>query len=255
MTAGASLQRAREIIRAAGRIVVLTGAGVSEESGIPTFRGPEGMWRSHRAEDLATPEAFRRDPLLVWSWYASRRMRIAACEPNPAHRALARWALGEKDTTLVTQNVDGLHERAAREAAGRADPTRALPLELHGAILRDRCSSCGVRSPALGTAPSCLEELPRCETCGGLLRPDVVWFGEALDARVVNEAFAKAGSAEVCLVVGTSAVVYPAAAIPMATLESGGVIVEVNPDATPLTGYAAVSIPGRAAEVVPSLLD
>ncbi len=250
------LGRARAILEAAERIAVLTGAGVSEESGLPTFRGEAGLWRSRRPEELATPEAFRRDPLLVWSWYAERRERLAACLPNAAHRAMARFALGEKDTTLITQNVDGLHERAAREEAGRGDPARALPLELHGALMRNRCTSCGARSRHEGPIDtSSLEALPLCPTCGGLLRPDVVWYGEPLDAGVLGAAFGKARQAQVCLVVGTSAVVHPAASIPLATLEGGGAVIEVNPEPTPLTSHATASVRGRAGAVIPALLD
>ncbi len=258
MSPGGVTEGARRILETADGIVVLTGAGVSAESGVPTFRGPGGLWRSHRVEELATPEAFRRDPYLVWSWYASRRERLAACEPNAAHRALARLALGRPDVTLVTQNVDGLHERAAREQAGDADPTLALPLELHGALMRDRCVACGARTSPEGAVASSApgrEPVPRCRDCGGLLRPDVVWFGEPLDARVLGEAFAKARAAGVCLVVGTSAVVHPAASVPLATLEAGGVLIEVNPHPTPLTPYAVASIRGCAGDVIPALVD
>ena len=142
------LERAREMLGGAERIVVLTGAGVSAESGVPTFRGDQGLWKSYRPEDLATPQAFARDPRLVWEWYAWRRGFIAECMPNDAHRALARLALRHDDTTLVTQNVDGLHHRAADAVAGDgARPDRAYPLEVHGAIHRDRCSACCRRAP------------------------------------------------------------------------------------------------------------
>lgn len=250
--------RARAHIAAARRIVVLTGAGVSAESGVPTFRGPGGLWRSRRPEELATPEAFARDPRLVWEWYAWRRSVVAGCAPNAAHLALARLALARRphtSTLLVTQNVDGLHHCAADLAARDADPAPAYPLEVHGAIHRDRCSRCARRTQGLSAIDTTSEDrLPRCESCGGLLRPDVVWFGESLDADILEEAFDAASRADVCLVVGTSAVVYPAAAIPEATLARGGAVIEVNPDVTPLTPRATLSLRGTAVETVPALL-
>lgn len=245
---------ARALLDGARAITVVTGAGISAESGVPTFRGPEGLWRSHRPEDLATPQAFRRDPRLVWEWYGWRRSLVAACRPNPGHLALARLAVERRWTvTLVTQNVDGLHEAAAREVAG--DPSPALPLELHGALFRDRCSRCHRVTPARGAVDaSSVAALPRCGACGALLRPDVVWFGEALDPGVLRRAFEAAGRADVCLVVGTSGLVHPAASIPGATLASGGVVVEVNPDATPLTPHARLSLRGTAGSLLPELL-
>jgi NAD-dependent deacetylase len=253
------LGRGRALLAQAERIVVLTGAGVSAESGVPTFRGPGGLWKSRRPEELATPEAFARDPRLVWEWYGWRRSVVASCAPNAAHLALARLALGHPDTLIVTQNVDGLHHRAADAAATqsseRVDPDRAYPLEVHGAIHRDRCSGCGRRTP--GGAVDATDEatLPRCATCGAPLRPDVVWFGESLDPDVLARAFEAAARADVCLVVGTSSVVYPAAAVPEATLARGGAVVEVNPDVTPLSARARVSVRGKAAEILPGLLS
>jgi len=238
-------------------MVVLTGAGVSAESGVPTFRGPGGLWKSHRAEELATPEAFARDPRLVWEWYTWRRGLIAACEPNAAHLALARFTLARPGVLLVTQNVDGLHHRAAERAAGPGeDPSAAYPLEVHGGIHRDRCPSCARRTLALGRVDtSSVDTLPRCTACASLLRPDVVWFGEALDGNVLGRACDAAGRADLCLVVGTSAVVYPAAVLPELTLAQGGKVIEVNMDPTPLTARATVSIRGRAAEALPACLD
>lgn len=267
----ALLREARDLLADARAIVVVTGAGISAESGVPTFRGPGGLWKSHRPEDLATPEAFRRDPRLVWEWYAWRRGVVAGCRPNPGHRAVASLALGgARDLTLVTQNVDGLHEVAAREeavawdeaaavrGAACAEPVDlipALPIELHGSLFRDRCSGCGRRTPATATVDTSSEaSLPRCGACGALLRPDVVWFGEMLDADLLGRAFDAAGRAQVCLVVGTSALVHPAASVPLATLAAGGVLVEVNPDATPLTPRARLSLRGGAATLLPALL-
>ncbi|HSG06906.1 MAG TPA: NAD-dependent deacylase [Longimicrobiales bacterium] len=249
-----SLEDARDLLTAARRVVVLTGAGISAESGVPTFRGEQGLWKSYAPEDLATPGAFQRNPRLVWEWYGWRREKVAGCAPNPGHLALARRALAG-GMLLVTQNVDGLHEMAARAEAGDADPGPALPLELHGALFRDRCTRCGRRSPATGRVDaSRLETLPRCRTCNALARPDVVWFGELLDAAALGRAFEEAGLADVCLVVGTSALVHPAASIPAITLNGGGVVVEVNPEATPVSDYARVSVRARAAEALPLLL-
>jgi NAD-dependent deacetylase len=248
-------QRARDVLRRATHIVVLTGAGVSAESGVPTFRGAGGLWKQFRPEDLATPAAFARDPRLVWEWYAMRRDAVAACRPNAAHRAMAWFALTHGTMTIVTQNVDGLHARAARAEAGAGDATPAMPLELHGSILRDRCSECDARSDPVPVDASSAGTLPRCVRCGGLLRPDVVWFGEMLDAGVLSAADAAAARADACLVVGTSALVYPAAALPLRTRDRGGVIIEVNPEETPMSGVAEVSIRGSAAGVVPDLLE
>ena len=267
MSPSADIKRARRVVREAGRVVALTGAGISAESGVPTFRDAGGLWRNFRPEELATPQAFARDPRTAWEWYDWRRSVLAGCAPNPGHRTLARFFLGRGAAGLVTQNVDGLHTRAAlEEAAGRAGPEpgqaeaaagraeaakAALPVELHGAVGRDRCNRCEARFPAepLGDA------LPRCDSCGGLRRPDVVLFGESLEGDVLARAYSLAERADLCLVVGTSAVVYPAAAIPLATLEAGGSLIEVNLEDTPLTRSATVALRGAAGEVLPALLD
>jgi NAD-dependent deacetylase len=250
------LEEARSLVGRSRRVVVLTGAGISAESGVPTFRGSDGLWRSYRAEDLATPEAFARDPELVWSWYLWRRDVIGACAPNAGHLALARFALARPGTTLVTQNVDGLHHQAAVVAAGSADPGPAIPLEIHGALHRDRCSGCRRATPGVRALPAAAGRagLPRCDACGDLLRPDVVWFGEPLDTRLLEHAFAAARAADVCLVVGTSALVHPAASIPLATLGSGGRLIEVNPEPTPLSGRAHATLRGASAAILPELL-
>lgn len=252
----AARDKARAILAGARSVVVLTGAGISAESGVPTFRGPDGLWKSHRPEELATPQAFRKDPLLVWEWYAWRRAKVAACAPNAGHRALARLALqGGRPVTLVTQNVDGLHEMAAREEAHGGDESPAVPLHLHGSLFGDRCSGCGARFPGSGVVDaSALEALPRCPRCGALLRPDVVWFGESLDGRILDRAFEAATEADVCLAVGTSGVVHPAASIPLATVQAGGTLVEVNPEETALSPWATVRVRGAAALVLPAIL-
>jgi NAD-dependent deacetylase len=249
------LERARGLLAGAARTVVLTGAGVSAESGVPTFRGPDGLWRKHRPEELATPEAFRRDPRLVWEWYAWRQERVRACVPNAGHYALAKLARRGR-AKVVTQNVDGLHERAAREAEGSSTRgAQESPLELHGSLFRVKCTRCAWRAPLESVVDASSEEaLPRC-ACGALLRPDVVWFGESLDAAVIAEAFRLAGSADVCLVVGTSALVQPAASLPLATLRAGGAVIEVNPEPTPLTGVSLVALSGPSAVILPELLE
>jgi NAD-dependent deacetylase len=245
---------ARHIIRAASRIVVLTGAGVSAESGVPTFRGDGGLWKSCRAEDLATPEAFARDPRLVWEWYAWRREIVARCSANAAHHAIAKLAATHPETLIVTQNVDGLHSEAAA-ALGEPGSAPAMPLELHGSLFVIRCTRCAWRRPHREPIDATLHDtLPRCESCGALARPAVVWFGELLNQTELERAFDAARAADVCLVVGTSAVVQPAASIALATLEGGGAIVEVNPTETPLSPHALVSLRDRAALALPDML-
>jgi NAD-dependent deacetylase len=251
------VERARRLVGDAERIVVMTGAGVSAESGVPTFRGNGGLWKSRRPEELATPGAFARDPRLVWEWYAQRRAFVAGCVPNRAHLALAGLALSHAATTLVTQNVDGLHHRAAEQVARpKADCSAAYPHEVHGALHRDLCSRCGRRTPGkVDIDTSDVDTLPRCRECSGMLRPDVVWFGEALDSSVLQASFEAARRANVCIVVGTSAVVYPAASVPEITHGAGGAIIEINPEPTPLTSLAQVSLRGPAGELVPAVLS
>ncbi|MEA3339336.1 MAG: NAD-dependent deacylase [Chloroflexota bacterium] len=220
-------------------VVVLTGAGVSAESGVPTFRGAGGLWRNFRPQQLATPDAFRRDPALVWEWYDWRRGLIGACTPNAAHEILAEMETALPDFTLITQNVDGLHL-----AAGNRNV-----LELHGNIWRTRCTGCGkVATDHRAPLP---EIPPRCPECGGLLRPDVVWFGESLPPGMLETAWAAAARCGLMLVVGTSAVVQPAASLPLAALENGARLVEINPAETPLSACAHEVIRAPAAEALP----
>lgn len=236
----------------AGRIVALTGAGVSAESGVPTFRGPGGLWRQYRAEDLATPEAFRADPALVWGWYRWRREKVREARPNPAHEVLARFEERWPGFELITQNVDGLHQLAGSRRV----------VEVHGNIWRARCvGRCGYvadESPAglsarnAGDTIAIDADVPRCP-CGNLLRPDVTWFGETLDPRAIGRAFALAESCEALLVAGTSSLVYPAAAVPDIARGAGASIVEVNLEATPLTPRTDISLRGLAGEILPAL--
>lgn len=255
------MAQGRRLLGSARRILILTGAGVSAESGVPTFRDPDGLWRTYRPEELATPQAFQANPRLVWEWYGWRRERVGACCPNAAHAAIARLTLSNEHARLVTQNVDGLHELALEEAVAdepsRASSVdRASPIRLHGSLFRTRCTGCDDRTmdrhpvDAEGEA-----SLPRCRKCAALLRPDVVWFGEALDAEILRNAMDLAEAAEVCLVVGTSGLVHPAASLPSLTRESGGVVVEVNTEPTPVSEIAVLSFRGRAGRILPSLLS
>jgi NAD-dependent protein deacetylase/lipoamidase len=243
------LAEAGEWIRRARRVAALTGAGLSQESGVPVFRGPGGLWRNFRPEELATPEAFRRDPKLVWEWYDWRRSVIARAQPNRAHRALAELERAKPEFRLITQNVDGLEERAGSRRV----------IRLHGNIWRLRCTVCG-REETNRAVP--LEPLPPRCPCdgreiparGGLMRPGVVWFGEALPEEALEQAFRAARAAEVFLVVGTSAVVHPAAALPRVAWEQGARVIEVNPEATALSEMAQVSLRGPAGELLPELI-
>jgi NAD-dependent deacetylase len=222
-------------------VTVVTGAGISAESGVPTFRGEGGLWRSYRPEELATAEAFHRDPTLVWEWYDWRRRICAGTEPNPGHHAIARLEQALSRFLLVTQNVDGLHARAGS--------TRLV--ELHGNIFRARCTRCGAFRHDLSVP---LEEVPPTCQCGSLLRPDVVWFGEALPPSALEQAFEASRSCDLMLVVGTSAVVQPAASMPLLAKQAGAAVVEVNPDATPITAFVDLHAEGGAAEILPALV-
>lgn len=220
-------------------ITALTGAGISAESGVPTFRGKDGLWRNYNAQELATPEAFRRNPALVWEWYAWRRELIAACQPNPAHRTLVEIEEMLGDFTVITQNVDGLHQAAGSEEV----------IELHGSIWRLRCTQCGDlredRRVPLPRLP------PRCHICGGLLRPDVVWFGESLRAQVLDAAWTAAAQCKTMLVIGTSAVVEPAASLPLVARRAGARLLDFNPDPTPVSGHADQVFREPAGEALP----
>lgn len=236
-----NLEPARQALAAAARVAVLSGAGVSAESGVPTFRGPGGLWENHLPEDLATPQAFRRDPALVWRWYHWRRELIAACAPNPAHQALAAYEARRPGFTLVTQNVDGLHRLAGSHNV----------LEIHGSLWRVRCLDCGVEREERRLN---LPAPPLCPACGGMLRPDVVWFGESLDQDLLDRAWRAAGNCQAMLVVGTSAVVQPAASLALVAKSAGAFVIEVNPDPTPNTGRVDLSLHAKAGEVLPALL-
>ena len=230
-----------QVIIKTKHICVLTGAGISADSGIATFRGADGLWARYRPEDLATPDAFGRDPDLVWKWYQYRREIVAKAKPNPGHAALARWETLAESFTLVTQNVDGLHRVAGSRRV----------LELHGNIRINRCRDCGVESTM--DEITYTGEVPRCP-CGGMLRPGVVWFGEPLPEAVFAAALEAAQQCDLFLTVGTSAVVYPAAALPEAARGNGAIVIEVNTEETPFTRYATHHLRGPAGTMLPALL-
>jgi len=241
-SAQAALSAVRSALAREDRITVLTGAGISAESGIPTFRGKGGLWRDREVVRLATPEGFARDPELVWEFYNWRRGLLKKCAPNPAHLALAALERKKKGFVLITQNVDGLHEQAGSENI----------LELHGNTWRTRCPGCG------RTEDDRRAEIPYpplCPDCGAMLRPDVVWFGESLDPAILGRAAQACREARVFLVVGTSAVVYPAASLTPLAKHSGATVIEVNLEPTPHTGLTDYSLTGPAGEILPRLLE
>ena len=223
----------------AERIGVLTGAGVSAESGVPTFRGSDGIWKKLNPLELASMEAFMKNPDLVWEWYQHRRMIMHNVRPNAAHLTLAAMEVDYRRFSISTQNIDGLHQRAGSRRV----------YELHGNIARNRCASCNESVEIEGFE---LSTVPRCR-CGGSIRPDVVWFGEMLPAEALQCAFADARAAEVYFCIGTSAVVYPAAQLPYEALECGAFVVEINLEPTELTAYAHQSLLGRAGDILPRL--
>ncbi|MDZ7264766.1 MAG: NAD-dependent deacylase [candidate division KSB1 bacterium] len=222
-------------------VSALTGAGISAESGVPTFRGEEGLWKKFRPEELANFDSFISNPRLVWEWYNYRKHLISQVKPNPGHYALVEMEARFQDFHLITQNVDGLHRLAGSQRI----------YELHGNIMRSRCVDCNKLifdiSFELG------EELPRCE-CGGLIRPDVVWFGEALPQEELRLAVEAAQQAEVFLCVGTSAIVQPAASLPIQAKYAGAYVVEINLEPTAISTLVDESILGKAGEILPRLL-
>jgi NAD-dependent deacetylase len=234
-----SVAEAAEILRSAQRVVAFTGAGVSAESGVPTFRGAGGLWEGHPVEELASPRGFYADPVKVWRFYEERRRNLANVKPNPAHRVLAGWQERFPRYAVVTQNVDGLHQAAGARGV----------LELHGSIWRVRCLGCG-REREERTVP-----LPRvpplCSGCGAMERPGVVWFGEFLPEVVMAAAFAAIEGCEVLVVVGTSAVVYPAAGFVEVAATAGAKVIEVNPEASSMAHFADVALRGPAGELLP----
>ena len=236
------IKEAAERLRVARRVVVLTGAGVSAESGIPTFRDAlTGLWEKYDPTELASPEGFRANPKLVWEWYESRREMVKKCEPNPAHYALAAIEKRFEQFVLVTQNVDELHTRAGSKNV----------LELHGRILENRCfeEDCILTEAEMDSSSI----PPVCIRCGSYARPGVVWFGEALPQAVLAQSFSVARKCDLCLVVGTSGVVYPAASIPMLAFQAGAKVIEVNNQESEITNIAHLFLKGPAGKVLPLL--
>ncbi|MGI8959092.1 MAG: SIR2 family NAD-dependent protein deacylase, partial [Bryobacteraceae bacterium] len=234
------LDKARRMVQQASKLTVLTGAGISAESGVPTFRGSAGLWKQFRPEDLATPEAFARNPDLVWEWYDWRRGLIAKVQPNAGHCALAEIEQRIPQFTLVTQNVDGLHQQAESKSV----------LEIHGSIWKLRCTACS-RAWLDRSIP--LKLPPRCE-CGSLARPGVVWFGENLPVAVWAAAERATAECDALIVVGTSAVVYPAAGLIGLAKSMGAKVIEVNLEVTPVSGLVDYTVTGPAGQSEPLTL-
>jgi NAD-dependent deacetylase len=236
-----AIERAAGMLAGARRIVVTTGAGVSQESGIPTFRdAPSALWENYDPMELATRDGFQNNPALVWRWYCERRRMIAEARPHPGHHAIAEMEEMFDEFLLVTQNIDNLHREAGSQRI----------VELHGNIFRFKCFD---RDHPVERLPEGDEEPPRC-ACGSMIRPDVVWFGEVPDLDGINEVLAAIAMCDVVIVVGTSGLVYPAAGFPETAKAAGATVVEVNPEETPITAIAEVSVAARAGVALPPLV-
>ena len=249
----AQIDEVRGWLSVATRVLVLSGAGASAESGVPTFRGAGGLWRKHDAMSLATPEAFRRDPRGVWAWYRWRQMLVRRCAPNAGHRALVQLEQRCEEFLVATQNVDGLHTEAGSQHV----------VELHGNLFADRCVECDTTASSWDAAahfdvdperPETDPELPVCSWCGGLMRPGVVWFGESLPVEAFHAAERAARTADVLLIVGTSGVVYPAAGLADVAARAGANVAVLNPDASPHESLAHATLRGPSAEILPLLI-
>ena len=250
----AEVERAAKLLATKQRICILTGAGISAESGIPTFRDKQtGLWENYSAEDLATPQAFTRDPNLVWSWYQWRRQQVASKKPNPAHIALAQWQYHSRSThhqlTLITQNVDDLHEQAG-----------SVVTHLHGNLWRNKCSRCDTpyQSQSNGSYDSedsinFDEALIICQHCDGYIRPDIVWFGESLPVQSWQTAEEAAADCDVFISIGTSSLVYPAAGLAQLAKHNGAKIIEINPYPTPNT-LVNITLAAKAGVILPELV-
>ena len=232
-----------QILHSAKFVTALTGAGVSKESGIPTFREAQtGLWSRYDPMELATPLAFKKDPKLVWKWYQWRRELISNAEPNPGHYALTELELRVPKFTLITQNIDGFHKQAGSKNI----------IELHGNINRNKCFDEGIVVDSWKDNDSIP---PHCPNCGGLIRPDVVWFGENLPSKVINDAIHAAQTSEVFFSIGTSALVHPAASLPIYAMNGGAIVVEINPDETPISQKVHYAIREPSGKVLPHLIQ
>lgn len=241
-TGESGIRELAERLREAKRVTVLTGAGISAESGVPTFRGAGGLWKQFRAVDLATPEAFAKDPRLVWEFYNWRRELIAPLGPNPGHLALAEIERRlSPHFTLITQNIDGLHQKACSRNV----------IELHGNLWRLRCTRCRAVSE---NKASPLPSLPECDSCGSLLRPHVVWFGESLEQQVLDRAYDATQNCDLMMVIGTSGTVQPAASMGVEAKRNGATVAEINLEPTPFSNIYSISIMGKSGEILPRLL-
>lgn len=241
MTSPSPIQELKAKLANATAVTVLTGAGISADSGVPTFRGAEGLWKDFRPEELASPDAFDRNPRLVWEWYNWRRELLATKEPNPAHTALVELEQRVDNFWLITQNVDGLHSLAGSQRLS----------EIHGNIWKVRCTQCGEITPNRDVP---IAILPECSTCQGLLRPHIVWFGESLDPEDLQKSFDALRTCEILLIIGTSGVVYPAASFGPVAKDNGAFVAELNLDPTPNSDLVDVAIQGRAKDLVPQLI-
>lgn len=239
------IKKARDAIEQAAKIMVFTGAGISKESGVPTFREAGGLWEEFKAEDFATPEAFQRHPAKVWEWYRFRRNLAREVKPNPAHYAVTRLEEAHEDFLVATQNIDNLHTRAGSKNV----------VELHGNIMHSYCMRCGhLADESKGELPGEIPTCP-CEGCGGIMRPKVVWFGEQLDPRDLERSFLFATTCDCCIVIGTSGFVYPAAQIPFLARRNDATIIDINPEPSAITPIADYFLQGPAGEVMPQLLE
>ena len=234
-----SIRLASTLIEESDYLIALTGAGISRESNVPTFRGQDGLWRNYDPMELATPQAYARDPKLVWEWYTWRHNLIRDCTPNPAHLTVAKWESRNVLKHLITQNVDDLHYRAG---------SRKLT-PVHGDIFGLKCTKCSFKSRLVN--PS--DEIPVCPECNAILRPDVVWFGENLDSEIIQTVYDQLDRADTIIVVGTSGIVHPAASFPLVVKQKGGSMIEVNIEKTPLSYAADIHISGKAGEILPRI--
>lgn len=241
MEENSALREVQKRLREAKAVTVLTGAGISADSGIPTFRGAEGLWKNFRAEELASPEAFERNPRLVWEWYDWRRELIATKKPNAAHHALVSLEQRIDQFWLITQNVDGFHHQAGSQKLS----------EIHGNIWKVRCTQCGVIE---WNQVIPLPIPPYCRQCQGLLRPHIVWFGESLNPNDLHASYSALQHCELLLIIGTSGIVYPAASFSSIAKEHGACVVECNLEPTPHSALVDLSLQGRAKDLVPRLI-